>query len=86
DAVKPSKVVFSAGYLNRFHFPSSEVVIRIKTLAQKNALSWWNTACSGGVSFEINESDTRLRYEARKTLRKWYHHSCLQSQQGIFFQ
>ncbi|WP_157832332.1 DNA internalization-related competence protein ComEC/Rec2 [Thiomicrorhabdus sp. Kp2] len=86
DAVKPTKLVFSSGYLNRFHFPAKDVVNRIQNVAENNPISWWNTACSGGISFEINHSNIELRYEARKSLRKWYHHSCLQSQQGIYFQ
>ncbi|MEA1990076.1 MAG: DNA internalization-related competence protein ComEC/Rec2 [Pseudomonadota bacterium] len=86
EAVSPSKVMFSAGYLNRYKFPNREVIKRIENLNQQQPIKWWNTACSGGVSFELNDLDVDLRYETRKNQRKWYHHSCLQTQQGIYFQ
>ena len=86
DIVNPGKVVFSAGYLNRYKFPNIEVIKRIENLNQQKLIKWWNTACSGGVSFELNNLGVHLRYETRKKQRKWYHHSCLQSQQGTYFQ
>lgn len=86
EAVNPNKVVFSAGYLNRYKFPNIEVIKRIENLNQQQPIKWWNTACSGGVSFELNNLGVDLRYETRKNQRKWYHHSCLQSQQGTYFQ
>jgi len=88
-AVNPTKVVFSAGYLNRYQFPAKEVVERFENLNQShsvNSVEWWNTACSGAVSFELNRFGIDLRDEARKSQRKWYHHSCLKHQQGIYFQ
>jgi len=88
-AVNPTKVVFSAGYLNRYQFPVKEVVQRLENLNQNhslNSVEWWNTACSGAVSFELNRFGVDLRDEARKSQRKWYHHSCLKHQQGIYFQ
>ncbi|WEJ63554.1 DNA internalization-related competence protein ComEC/Rec2 [Thiomicrorhabdus lithotrophica] len=86
EAVNPNKVVFSAGYLNRYKFPNTEVIKRIENLNFQQPIKWWNTACSGGVSFELNNLGVDLRYETRKNQRKWYHHSCLQSQQGTYFQ
>ena len=85
NAVQPNKVVFSSGYLNRYHFPSLQVVKRLQQ-QKMPSISWWNTACSGGLSFEMNQSSTILRYQARKKQRKWYHHSCLTSEQGTYFQ
>lgn len=84
--VKPTKVVFSAGYLNRYHFPNKDVIKRLQALNTKNSIKWWNTACSGAVSFELNNFDIDLRYQARKSLHKWYHHTCLKSQQGTYYQ
>ena len=86
SAVNPQKIVFSSGYLNRYQFPSQEVVERIENFNKNRALLWWNTACSGGLSFELNQSTIELRYESRKLMRKWYHHTCLESQQGLYFQ
>lgn len=84
--VNPNKVVFSAGYLNRYQFPNQQVLQRIKELNTQKQVSWWNTACSGATSFELSEFGVELRYETRKTLHKWYHHTCLKSQQGTYFQ
>ncbi|GAB6070502.1 DNA internalization-related competence protein ComEC/Rec2 [Thiomicrorhabdus hydrogeniphila] len=86
DAVHPSKMVFSSGYLNRYQFPAKEVVKRVENWRGLTSISWWNTACSGGLSFKMDKSTTVLRYEARKKQRKWYHHSCLPSEQGTYFQ
>lgn len=85
-AVNPSKVVFSSGYRNRYKFPNKEVISRIEAINAKQRVKWWNTACSGGVSFELSDLGVDLRYETRKSQRKWYHHSCFQSQQGTYFQ
>lgn len=89
QAVSPAKVVFSAGYLNRFHFPSPVVIERIERLNRQRDLpfiQWWNTACSGALSFETTSSGINLPLESRKIRRKWYHHRCLGSQQGVLFQ
>ncbi|WP_029407389.1 DNA internalization-related competence protein ComEC/Rec2 [Thiomicrorhabdus sp. Milos-T2] len=84
--VNPTKVVFSAGYLNRYHFPNQAVIQRLQALNPQNPIKWWNTACSGAVSFELNNFAIDLRYQARKSLHKWYHHTCLKSQQGTYYQ
>ena len=86
NAVQPSKVVFSSGYLNRYQFPAKEVVKRVENWQGLTPISWWNTACSGGLSFKMDKTSTILRYETRKKQRKWYHHSCLASEQGTYFQ
>nr|WP_275115359.1 DNA internalization-related competence protein ComEC/Rec2 [Thiomicrorhabdus sediminis] len=48
-------------------------------------VKWWNTACSGALSFVFDEQ-IKLGYQARKKLMKWYHHRCNATQQGIFYQ
>jgi len=84
--VAPNKVVFSAGYLNRYHFPNKAVLKRIENKSESRPIHWWNTACSGALQFEVTKSAINLREEARKSQRKWYHHACLNSQQGHLFQ
>ncbi len=86
NQVAPNKVVFSAGYLNRYHFPNKDVLERIENKNQSRPIHWWNTACSGALQFEVTKSGINLREEARKSQRKWYHHACLNSQQGHLFQ
>ena len=82
QAVSPTKIVFSSGYLNRFNFPAKQVVQRMESLS----IDWWNTACSGALTFEISSSGIKPPLESRKIRRKWYHHRCLPSQQGVLFQ
>ncbi len=96
--VAPNKVVFSAGYLNRYHFPNKAVLQRIQTQSENHRanqhgnpletkpISWWNTACSGALQFKVTNSGINLQQETRKSQRKWYHHACLNSQQGQLFQ
>jgi competence protein ComEC len=86
NQVSPNKVVFSAGYLNRYRFPNKAVLKRIENKRESRPIQWWNTACSGALQFEVTKSGINLRQEARKSQRKWYHHACLNSQQGHLFQ
>ncbi len=90
EAVAPTYLVFSAGYLNRFNFPSQAVLQRITRFNAQRALGsdiqWWNTACSGALRFEVSPERINLPQEYRKIRRKWYHHRCLDSQQGYLFQ
>ena len=48
DQLQPQHVVFSAGYRHHFGHPHIDVVNRYKALGSK----LWNTASSGGISFE----------------------------------
>ncbi len=50
-AVKPKTVVFSTGYLNRYHFPEKSVQTRYKI---QRGLEY-NTAYSGAISFSFDE-------------------------------
>jgi len=93
-ALSPEKIVFSSGYLNRFNFPNKEVLQRIKKVDETGApkslnhrtIQWWNTACSGALSFKMTKSGVVLLEEYRKNHSKWYHHRCLDSQKGQLFQ
>ncbi|MBY0378614.1 MAG: DNA internalization-related competence protein ComEC/Rec2 [Gammaproteobacteria bacterium] len=49
-AVQPKIVVFSTGYLNRYHFPSKNVQKRY----QREGVLAYNTADDGAVTFAIN--------------------------------
>lgn len=49
-------------------------------------IKWWNTACSGALQFRLTKTGINLVEESRKTQRRWYHHACLNSQQGVLFQ
>jgi competence protein ComEC len=84
--VAPNKVVFSAGYLNRYHFPNKAVLKRLEQQDKSKPVNWWNTACSGALKFEVSQIGINLVEESRKSQRKWYHHACLNSQQGHLFQ
>ncbi|MFC3095470.1 DNA internalization-related competence protein ComEC/Rec2 [Alteromonas sediminis] len=53
NAVLPQYVVFTTGYLNRWHFPHDEVVTRY----QKAGAIILNTALDGFVRFELNSAN-----------------------------
>lgn len=50
QAVKPKFAIFSYGYKNRYHFPSSEIVARYNNLQIKTL----NTATQGMVTVKLN--------------------------------
>ena len=52
-AVQPKYVVFSAGYLNRFHFPKDEIVQRY----QVNGAKTLNTATCGMIGFALTKDN-----------------------------
>ena len=81
--VQPEVVIFSAGYKNRYGFPSVRTLERLDS-----TVSWFNTACSGGIGYRLGLSDldTQPKYQVRKTQQKWYHHRCLNHQKGTAFQ
>jgi competence protein ComEC len=65
--VKPRWVVISAGYLNRFGFPHSQVLNRYKQLN----LNWLNTAEQGAISIRAGLDDLRVESERNKHRRYW---------------
>ncbi len=72
DTVKPEKVVFTAGYGNRFGFPRKEVVARIE---QKH-IKWLNTACSGAIKFTMTPNSWQLISQERLLRQRLFHHQC----------
>ncbi len=88
NVLTPEHIVFTSGYMNRFGFPDQRVLKRVDDHAMKAPYSvyWWNTACSGALSFEMTEHGVELRNESRKQQGKWYHHRCSETQQGRFYQ
>lgn len=82
-AVEPQTVLFSSGYRNRFHFPNRQTLKRLPP-----GTRWYNTACSGGVGFTLGAGrfSGEPDYEVRKVRQKWYHHRCLDAEQGRYFQ
>lgn len=70
EAVGPRFVVFSQGYMNRWKFPSQQVVDRY--VAKKVAL--YATSDSGQVSFEFDPNTQIIKpYSHRENiLRTWY--------------
>lgn len=81
--VAPQTVVFSSGYRNRFQFPHTQTLQRLPA-----GTRWYNTACSGGIGFSLgrHEFNPLPDYEVRKQRQKWYHHRCLDAEQGRYFQ
>lgn len=81
--VNPQVVLFTAGYKNRYGFPAKQTLQRLD-----DSVRWFNTACSGGMGFELGADDFNglPDYQARKIQQKWYHHRCLESEKGHLFQ
>jgi competence protein ComEC len=74
-AVKPKIVVFSTGYLNRYHFPAKNVQKRY----QMEGVLAYNTADNGAVSLSFNDlgemspiSTVRQEVTWQAFLEKWY--------------
>lgn len=70
QAVKPNYVIFATGYLNRFKFPSPEVVMRYETLGTKTL----NSAETGAITFKFPTKSGILTPEIYRTnhRRFWY--------------
>lgn len=83
EAVQPEVVLFSSGYHNRFQFPNRETLQRLPP-----NVNWYNTACSGGIGFTLGGDEFKRQpdYEVRKQRQKWYHHRCLEAEQGVLYQ
>lgn len=72
ETVKPEWVVFSAGYLNRYHFPNKQVVQRL----QNAGVNLLNTACSGAIQVKMTSKQLRIENRQRIDQKTWYHHQC----------
>jgi len=83
NTVDPQVVLFTAGYKNRYGFPAEQTLQRLNP-----NINWYNTACSGGLSFKLGSTDFNAlpTYQARKNQQKWYHHRCLDTEKGRLFQ
>ena len=74
-AVEPDYVLFSAGYLNRFGFPHSDVVERV----EKQGAKTFNTACDGAIQFILDVQGTKLENRHRLNEKRWFHQDCEES-------
>lgn len=80
--VQPKIVLFSAGYLNRYHFPNQPVIQRVN----QQGIVWWNTACEGAMSFVWLKGRWQKQESYRQSYAKWYHHRCRLREKGRLFQ
>lgn len=71
-AINPQIVLFSSGWLNRFGFPTKEAISRV----EEQAAEWFNAACSGAITFRINQDGVELINQQRITAKKWFHNEC----------
>ncbi|MGB5583630.1 MAG: DNA internalization-related competence protein ComEC/Rec2 [Gammaproteobacteria bacterium] len=70
-AVSPQIVIFAAGYRNRYHFPTADIVARYADLESTMVM----TGHSGAISIGLHPErgvETILRY--RESHRKYWHH------------
>ncbi|MGZ5000727.1 MAG: DNA internalization-related competence protein ComEC/Rec2 [Methylomonas sp.] len=65
--VKPRLVMISAGYLNRFGFPHSQVLARYRQLD----LRWLNSAEQGAINLRANPDELQVESERSKRRRYW---------------
>ena len=72
EAIQPKLVLFSAGYLNRYHFPNKPVVERINKLG----ISMLNTACNGAITLKMTSNEFQVENRQRIDHKTWYHHQC----------
>ncbi|BBN59433.1 DNA internalization-related competence protein ComEC/Rec2 [Hydrogenovibrio marinus] len=70
--VQPKLVLFSAGYLNRYHFPNKPVVERINKLG----IAMLNTACNGAITLKMTPNEFQVENRQRIDHKTWYHHQC----------
>lgn len=77
--VAPSWVIYSAGFANRYRFPSSEVHQRVRAMG----IPTLNTAQAGGIEFLLPAEpplrEPRLSRQSQDRL--WRHHPAAESQQ-----
>lgn len=76
SALKPQLVLFSAGYLNRYHFPAAKVVKRVRA----QGATIFNTACSGAIQVKVTPNHFQIENRQRIDHKTWYHHQCSQPQ------
>ena len=69
EAVKPNYALFATGYLNRFHFPSLNVVARYK---ENNAILL-NTEETGAITFKFSGNSMKLIPELYRIENQHYY-------------
>lgn len=68
NAVNPQWVVYSTGYLNRYHFPHSSITALYDMLS----VGQFNTANEGEITFKIHENTVIGPYLYRREHRRFY--------------
>lgn len=71
ERVAPQWVVFSAGFMNHWGFPSAEVMNRY----QKQSVKMANTGVSGLIRFQITPQAINMKTFREDLVPYWYHHS-----------
>ena len=67
--VSPKWGVFSAGFMNRWGFPSEEVLRRY----EKQSVTVFNSGLSGLIQFEISSQETKIKTFREDIAPYWYH-------------
>jgi len=73
EGVNPQWAVFSAGFMNQWHFPAQEVLERYEKYAIKTA----NSGLSGFIRFQITPQAINMETFREDIAPYWYHHSFL---------
>jgi competence protein ComEC len=68
NATHPQYVIFPTGYLNRFHFPSPNVVEKYNAIHSAEL----NTAYSGAITFKLDQNGVADVSEYRKKLHRYW--------------
>jgi len=68
EAVAPKTVIFSAGYLNRWHMPVAAIVDRY----HKKNIKSYNTAERGMITVEFSTTKTKIKQYRRDTWPFWF--------------
>ncbi len=67
-AVSPSAVIFSAGFLNRWHMPNKAVIKRYQQLAVES----YSTAKQGMIQVEINDQGLEIKSYRDHIKPNWF--------------
>lgn len=70
-SVSPRWVIYSAGFMNHWGFPASEVLERY----QKQSVIGFNSGLSGFIRFQISEQDIKIKTFREDLAPYWYHRS-----------
>ncbi|WP_413702298.1 DNA internalization-related competence protein ComEC/Rec2 [Psychromonas sp. KJ10-10] len=70
-SVSPKWVIYSAGFMNHWGFPASEVLERY----QKQSVIGFNSGLSGFIRFQISGQDIKIKTFREDLAPYWYHRS-----------